>query len=371
MEPHAVDAGQGDELVLVAERRQFALEPGDGGVVQVLPPVERGRAVVGQQLVRMLPAHAFGEGPRDLQVRGAGLAPHQVGVGRVGEAARDRLLHAAAHPVEALGRAFAGQERLVVLVEVRGQQARGLGVGARQHHGRRAEDVGGQSRGDQLLHRLLGRHQHLAAHVAALLDRRQLVLEVRAGGAGGDHVLHQLEGVQHAAEAGFGVGHDRREVVDPVRVARARAARPLDLVGALEGVVDAPHHGRHRVVGVQGLVRVHGLGGVAVGGDLPAGQVDRLDAGLHLLHRLAAGQRAEAVDVALAGFAVEQAPEFLRAVGGGGVGGHPRAAQAHHVLGGIAAADSLPARVGAPVLLEGLDLLLPVHARPLAVWRVG
>ena len=319
----------------------------------------------------MLPAHAFGEGPREPQIRGAGLAPHQVGVGRVGEAARERLFQAAAHLVEALGRALAGQEGLVVLVEVRGQQAGGLGVGARQHHGRHAEHVGGQPRRDQLLHRLLGRHQHLAAHVAALLDRRQLVLEVRAGGAGGDHVLHQLEGVQHAAEAGFGVGHDRREVVGPARVARIDAARPLDLVGALEGVVDPPHHGRHRIVGVQGLVRVHGFGGVAVGGDLPAGQVDRLDAGFHLLHRLASGQRAQAVDVALAGLAMDQAPELLRAGGGGGVGGHARAAQAHHVLRGVAAADSLPARVGAPVLLEGLDLLLPVHARPLAAWRVG
>jgi hypothetical protein len=65
------------------------------------------------------------------------------------------------------------------------------------------------------------------------------------------------------------------------------AARPLDLVGALEGVVDAADHGRHRVVGVQRLVRVHGFGGVAVGGDLPAGQVDGLEAGLGLLHRLA------------------------------------------------------------------------------------
>src|SRR6185437_14391615 len=42
----AVETGQGDELELVAHRAQFLLEAGDGGVVQVLLPVEAGRAVV-------------------------------------------------------------------------------------------------------------------------------------------------------------------------------------------------------------------------------------------------------------------------------------------------------------------------------------
>jgi hypothetical protein len=65
----------------------------------------------------------------------------------------------------------------------------------------------------------LGRHQHLAAHVAALLDGSELVFEMHTGGAGGDHVLHQFEGVQHAAETGFGVGDDRQEVVDEFLVA--------------------------------------------------------------------------------------------------------------------------------------------------------
>ncbi len=58
-----------------------------------------------------------------------------------------------------------------------------------------------------------GRDEHLAAHVAALLLARELVLEVDAGGAGLDHRLHQLEGVERAAEAGLGVGDDRREPV--------------------------------------------------------------------------------------------------------------------------------------------------------------
>ncbi len=117
---------------------------------------------------------------------------------------------------EALRGALAGQEGLVVLVDVRGEQVGRLRIGAGEQHGRHAWQVGGQARGDQLLHRFLSRHQHLAAHVAALLGRGELILEVHAGGAGLDHVLHQLEGVEHAAEAGLGVGDDRRKPVDVV-----------------------------------------------------------------------------------------------------------------------------------------------------------
>ena len=148
---------------------------------------------------------------------------------RVGEPARDRLVDAVAHAVEAFGGALAGKERLVVLVDVGGHQVGRLGVRAREQHRRHAHDVGGEARGDELLHRFLRRHQHLAAHVAALLRRGELILEMHAGGAGLDHRLHQLEGVQHAAEAGFGVGNDRREPVDVVL-----AFGVMDLVGAHE-----------------------------------------------------------------------------------------------------------------------------------------
>jgi hypothetical protein len=43
---------------------------------------------------------------------------------------------------------------------------------------------------------------------------------------------------------------------------------------------------RHRVHRIERLVRIHLAGDVGVGGDLPARQVDRLEAGLHLLQRL-------------------------------------------------------------------------------------
>jgi hypothetical protein len=56
-----VEAGQRDELELVAHRAQLALELGDRRVVEVLLPVERRRAVVGEQLAGELGVDALGE----------------------------------------------------------------------------------------------------------------------------------------------------------------------------------------------------------------------------------------------------------------------------------------------------------------------
>jgi hypothetical protein len=52
----------------------------------------------------------------------------------------------------------------------------------------------------------------------------------------------------------------------------------LDLVGALEGVVDALHNLGHRVHGVQALVGVGLQGRVGITCHLPARQVDGLQA---------------------------------------------------------------------------------------------
>ena len=49
-----MESGQRHELELVSHLRQFGLKAGNGGFVQVLPPVEDWRAVVGQHLVRIL-----------------------------------------------------------------------------------------------------------------------------------------------------------------------------------------------------------------------------------------------------------------------------------------------------------------------------
>jgi len=252
-------------------------------------------------------------------------------------------------------RALAGEERPVVVVDVRRDEVGRLGVGAREEDGRHAHDVGGEPRGDQFLDRLARRDEHLAAHVAALLDRGQLVLEVDARGARLDHRLHQLEGVQHAAETGLGVGDDRREVVDvPL------ALGMLDLVGAHERVVDALDHARHRVDRIERLVRVHLARDVGIGSDLPARQVDRLQAGLDLLHRLVAGERAQRADE---GLVVHELPQLLGAAPRERVLDVQRTAQAHDVLRRVAAPDALPARILRPVLLESCRFQVVVHRR--------
>src|SRR3546814_19838540 len=77
----------------------------------------------------------------------------------------------------------------------------------------------------------LGRDQHLAAEMAALLFRGELILIMDPRGARGDIGLHDLETVERPAEAGLGIGDDRREPI-----AREGAFLMLALVGALERV---------------------------------------------------------------------------------------------------------------------------------------
>ena len=64
------------------------------------------------------------------------------------------------------------------------------------------------------------------------------------------------------------------------------------------------------VRGIEALVGVRVPGEVRVRSDLPAGQVDRLQAGLDHLDTLRSGQRAERGDVLLG---VEELPEPVRA----------------------------------------------------------
>ena len=197
-----------------------------------LLPVERRRAVVGQHLVGELALDALGELRRQLEVRGAGLHPDQVGVRRVGLGAGDARLEAVLDPVEAFLGPLTGDERLIALVDIGGDQRGGLGVGAGDDDRRHVGDVGRQAGRGQGADVLLGRDQHLATEVAALLLRGQLVLPVRTRDTGGDHGLLQLVDVERATEAGLTVGDDRGQpVLDgacrprPWRSGRRAAAR--------------------------------------------------------------------------------------------------------------------------------------------------
>ena len=294
-------------------------------------------------------ASAKGAGLVEIRLRG--LHPDEVGVVGVGEAAGDAGLDAVFDVEEALRRpaALAVDKRLVAFVHV-GRDERGrVGVGAGDEDGRHAGHVGREAGRVQLADELARRDEDFAAEVAALLLRGQLVLEVNTGRAGRDHRFHQLVGVQRAAEARLGVGHDGREVVRLVEFALGGGLVPRHLVGAEQRVVDALDDDGDGVGGVEALVGIHVAGQVGVGGDLPAGEVDRLEAGLDLLHGLAAGHGAEGVDVV---FLVHQLPQALGAERGERVLDLDGAAEVDDVGGGVVAADAFPARVGGPLLVE-------------------
>ena len=241
---------------------------------------------------------------------------------------------------EAFHRALAGKEDAVVGIDVAGQQMRAVGVGAGQHQRGNAQHVGSETRRDELLHRFLGRHQDLAAQVAALLGRGQLIFEVHAGRARFDHGLHQLEGVQRAAKASLGVGDERNEPAHAVL-----AFGVMDLVGANQSVVQTAYQVGHRVRGIEALVGIHLAGIVGVGGDLPAADVDGLQPGRDHLHRLVAAHGAEGVDVLLAG---QQLPQAFSAEACQRVLNVQGAAQTHNVFRGIRTGNPVPAGIGLP-----------------------
>ena len=108
----------------------------------------------------------------------------------------DRGLDPVVDAEEALGRALARAELPVDRVDVRRQQPGAERVGARDQDRRHARDVGGEARGDERADKLGGGDEDLAAEVAALLLRGELVLEVDARGAceGRKEKERELEG---------------------------------------------------------------------------------------------------------------------------------------------------------------------------------
>ena len=317
-----VEARQGDELVAVAHPRELLPERRDPRRRRVLAPVEARRAVVGQELAREALVHGRGELLRLVEVGRRRLAPEDVRERRVGEGARDRRRDPLLDAEEALGRPLARDERLVALVDVARQQRRRQGVGAGDEHGRDAGHVRGEAGGRERAQELARRDEHLAAEVAALLLRRELVLVVHAGGACLDHLGHQLEGVEGAAEAGLGVGDDRQPVVDVVP-----ALGPVDPVGAEERVVQPPDELRRAVRRGTGSGR--GRSGRTGSRQLRPAQperVERLEPGLRHLHRLAAGERPSA---AMYGSSCRRAPQPTRPEPGERVVDVDRAAQPH------------------------------------------
>ena len=200
-------------------------------------------------------------------------------------------------------------------------------VRAGEQHGVHTADIRREARRVQRADEGLGRHQHLAAEMAALLFRGQLILEMDARGASLDHCLHQFEGVEGATEAGFRIRDDRCHVMGGLV-----ALHMGDLVRAAQGVVDAAHHIRHRGGRIERLVRIHLAGIVGVRRHLPTREIDRLQTSLDLLHRLVAGQRAERADEGTVGKQMAQAG---RAHAGQRVFHLERATQLLHIGGSV------------------------------------
>ena len=150
---------------------------------------------------------------------------------------------------------------------------------------------------------VLRRHQHLAAHVSAFLLARELIFEMYTGRAGFDHCLRQFENIERPTEPGFGIRDNRRE---PINIDLTFGV--VDLIGALQRLIDSPNDCRHAVRRIQTLVRIHLAGKICVRRDLPSAHVNCLQSRFDLLHRLVAGERTEGRDVI---FALQQMPKFL------------------------------------------------------------
>ena len=342
-----VEAGQGDELEFVAHGAQLSLKSRELRVAEVALPVERRRAIVGEQFAGILFVNRLGELPRLGEIRLRRLEPKHIGIGRVRAGARDRRFHAVSNHQEAFRRVLTGAPAPVVLVDIARQQPGAIRIGAGDEHRVHAAHVRGEARGDQLGDELTRGDEHLAAQMAAFLHRRQLILEVHAGGAGGDHQLHQLIGVEHAAEPRLGIGDQRYVPVDGMV-----AVHVMDFVGAPQRILNPADQVGYAVGGVQALVGVHGQRAVGVRRDLPAADVDRLEPGADFLHRLVSRDGRQHGDV---GLFAQQFPQARRTMTRERVLDRERAAEPVHVFRGVAARDPLPAPVVVPPEIELLD----------------
>ncbi len=118
VEPHAVNARQGNELVLVAHVRQRLLETGDSFIVQIFLPVEGWGAVIGKQFARIFCMDGVGKAFSQRQVRGGGFAPHQVSIRGIRQATADRLFNASMGTIETFAGTFPGNKRAVIRVTI-------------------------------------------------------------------------------------------------------------------------------------------------------------------------------------------------------------------------------------------------------------
>ena len=185
--------------------------------------------------------------------------------------------------------------------------------------------------------------------MAALLRGGELVLEVHAGRPRLDHRLHELKRMERPSESSFRIRDDRDEPVDLVI-----ACEMLFFVLPPERVVDLPDDVRNAVGRIQAQIRIHLARAVAVRGDLPAAQVDRLKAGAHLLDRLVPGEGPEGADTA---FRLQETPQTSGSPFGEGVPDADRSPEPDDVVRPVRPDDARPPFIHFPVRFQTPGLI--------------
>ena len=237
------------------------------------------------------------------------------------------------------------QERLIAFVGPAVDEVGGFCVRAGDDDAGHLHDVELEARGVETLDLLIGRHQHLAALVTALLGAGPLILDVIAGDTGFDEAPDQIAHMRITAMAGVGVGDDERPVVNrrrggPLLVCHLH---PQELLVAVGG--EQRPHQSGRLVGnlaqrVAGEIGARILVGGALGRGGPPAEVDALDAAA--LHRdgLPGGVRSEGGDrLVLAEQLTQPRVERLRRLPCHRVVHADRSALLDHLAGGVEPRD--------------------------------
>ena len=126
---------------------------------------------------------ALGKGPGFADIRGGGFAPHDVGVGGVGTAPGNGQIKTALDIVEAFNGAGVENIGFVHRVDIRCNQACGIGVGTGDEHRGNPQHIRCQTGCGKFGGKFHGGDKHLAAHVSALFQGRYLILEMHPGGS--------------------------------------------------------------------------------------------------------------------------------------------------------------------------------------------
>ena len=217
-----------------------------------------------------------GELAGQAEVGGAGLDPDQVGVRGVlpwpGRAPARCRCAPGRSPRRCARRCRNGWS---TRVDVAGQQVGGQGVGAGD------DDASGRRRRRRPAARRSGCGRAATVGTSTLPPRwphffseASWSSQCTPAAPAAIIALHQLERVQRAAEAGLGVGDDRHQLVG----ARLAGSAWSIWSARSSALLIRRTTAGHRVGRVQALVGVGLAGQVGVGGDLPAGQVDGLQA---------------------------------------------------------------------------------------------